>query len=115
MKEFVFSIGDKVETLGGRIGVVMSRKVRGAWLVFVDGGSWSGWINQDLLRLADQECDVVENDAVEQNECSKRAFKSERDASAAIFKWKRHSGRSRIPVRYYFCKECRMYHLTSKK
>ena len=51
--------------------------------------------------------------------CNKRKFKTELDAKIALVSsyYKRHikNNKKRREIRYYWCKECSAYHLTSKE
>ena len=51
--------------------------------------------------------------------CRKYRFKTELDAKIALVKayYKRHikNNKKRNEIRYYWCSECRAYHLTSKE
>ena len=46
--------------------------------------------------------------------CGKIGYKTTKQASTAMLTIKKHSKRSVIPKRVYFCKDCNQYHLTSK-
>ena len=48
--------------------------------------------------------------------CSKTAYRTERDAAAMLAQLKRKARYDwrRTEKRYYFCKQCQAYHLTSK-
>lgn len=46
---------------------------------------------------------------------NKMAYDSEKDANKAKNCVKKHSKRSIIPKRSYYCKDCRKWHLTSLK
>lgn len=52
---------------------------------------------------------------IEESQCSKVMYTTEREAREIIVKCKNASSRSKIPKRVYYCKECGGYHVTSQK
>ena len=50
-----------------------------------------------------------------ENNCSKIIYSTPREANDILIKCKRSSKRSKIPKRYYYCKECHGWHVTSQK
>ena len=47
--------------------------------------------------------------------CDKAGFETKQEAASALRLIKKTSKRSQIPRRYYWCKECKRYVLTSRK
>jgi len=46
-----------------------------------------------------------------ENNCSKIIYSTPREANDILIKCKRSSKRSKIPKRYYYCKECHGWHV----
>jgi hypothetical protein len=64
--------------------------------------------NQNTHMDAFQKLKTIQNTI-----CSKKSFTNHRDAQNEINNIKKHSSRSKIPMRAYYCPKCKYYHLTS--
>lgn len=116
--DVVFKIGDRVQLLDGRFGLVTNviYSNRKKWRAFVTGAEINEWV--PFAQLVPPIEDVPEPvKTAEDAGCSKKAFLTKKEARARvaviITKESRRPTRDKVPVRVYKCEKCGLYHLTS--